>query len=170
MLEDGVKTQWTARFRGVALAAIAIVTINGHLAAQKLQTDGGPKSEQEGAAIRGLQEQVQQLRSLVESMRSENAESRSEMQQLRQELQATRALLEKSSPPNVAEATGTKAEAAGGEHADGNSLDERVQKLEDSTALLGSKIDEQYQTKVETASKYRARLHGIVLMNASRNV
>jgi len=36
--------------------------------------------------------------------------------------------------------------------------------------LLGSKIDEQYQTKVETAAKYRARLSGIVLMNAFHNV
>jgi hypothetical protein len=36
--------------------------------------------------------------------------------------------------------------------------------------LLGSKINEQYQTKVETAGKYRARLSGIVLMNAFRNV
>ena len=49
-------------------------------------------------------------------------------------------------------------------------LEDRVQKLEDSTSLIGSKIDEQYQTKVETASKYRARIHGIVLMNAFRNV
>jgi hypothetical protein len=35
---------------------------------------------------------------------------------------------------------------------------------------MGSKIDEQYQTKVETAAKYRARLSGIVLMNAFHNV
>src|SRR5947208_16918620 len=49
-------------------------------------------------------------------------------------------------------------------------LEQRVQKLEESTSLIGSKIDEQYQTKIETASKYRARLHGIILMNAYRNV
>jgi hypothetical protein len=49
-------------------------------------------------------------------------------------------------------------------------VEERVQKLEESTSLIGSKIDEQYQTKLETASKYRARLHGIVLMNAFGNV
>jgi hypothetical protein len=41
--------------------------------------------------------------------------------------------------------------------------------LEESTSLLGSKVDEQYGTKVETASKYRTRLSGIVLMNAFRN-
>jgi hypothetical protein len=52
----------------------------------------------------------------------------------------------------------------------GADLGSRVQKLEESTQLLGSKINEQYQTKVETAAKYRARLSGIVLMNAFRNV
>src|SRR4029077_13922903 len=51
-----------------------------------------------------------------------------------------------------------------------NDLGSRVQRLEESTQLLGSRINEQYQTKVETASKYRARLSGIVLMNAFRNV
>ena len=49
-------------------------------------------------------------------------------------------------------------------------LGSRVQRLEESTQLLGSKIDEQYQTKVESAAKYRVRLSGIVLMNAFRNV
>jgi hypothetical protein len=31
--------------------------------------------------------------------------------------------------------------------------------------LVQAKVDEQYQTKVESASKYRVRLSGIVLMN-----
>src|SRR5208337_510114 len=48
-------------------------------------------------------------------------------------------------------------------------LDARVEKLEESSTLLNEKVDEQYQTKVEAASKYRARLSGIVLMNAFRN-
>jgi hypothetical protein len=51
-----------------------------------------------------------------------------------------------------------------------SSLDDRVQRLEDTTSLIGAKVDEQYQTKIETASKYHARLHGIILMNAFRNV
>lgn len=114
-------------------------------------------------------------------MRAENAQSRAEMHQLRQDLQATRALLEhpagnaretvaaaSAAPENISGAAAT----AIGTSPPGVSapLEERVQKLEESTSLIGSKIDEQYQTKVETASKYRARLHGIVLMNAFRNL
>jgi len=132
------------------------------------------------AAVRDLQDQVRQLRLLVDDMRAENAQSRAEMHQLRQDLQATRALLERpagaaGSPSgtegNVVAATENLPTASGATvSTTGTELEERVQKLEDSTSLISDKIDEQYQTKVETASKYRARLHGIVLMNAFRNV
>jgi hypothetical protein len=37
--------------------------------------------------------------------------------------------------------------------------------LEEEYELLSRKVDEQYQTKVESASKYRVRVAGIVLMN-----
>ena len=48
-------------------------------------------------------------------------------------------------------------------------MEERVSSLEESSQLLSSKLDDQYQTKVEAASKYRVRLSGIVLMNLFSN-
>ena len=141
------------------------------------------------SALRDLEDQVRQLRSLVEEMRSDNAQSRTEMHELRQELKDTRSLLEKTAavatprPSDIAAPASVPPQsvvAAEGAHVQTSAenvppvsaapLQERIQKLEESTSLLGSKIDEQYQTKVETASKYRARLSGIVLMNAFRNV
>src|SRR5437763_16233838 len=44
-----------------------------------------------------------------------------------------------------------------------------VEKLQEDQELLNAKIDEQYQTKVETASKYRVRLSGTVLVNLFSN-
>jgi hypothetical protein len=44
-------------------------------------------------------------------------------------------------------------------------VEERVASLEESSQLLNSKVDDQYQTKVESASKYRVRLSGLVLLN-----
>ena len=41
--------------------------------------------------------------------------------------------------------------------------------LDEEYQLLSGKVDEQYQTKVESASKYRVRLSGIVLMNLASN-
>lgn len=141
---------------------------------------------QESGAPDALDSQVRELRALVEQMRSENAQSRAEMQELRQELQDTRKLLlplaaaananSTSSPTAQTPAVAgnyASAAATGSEEqipATAADLGSRVQKLEESTLLLGSKIDEQYQTKLETAGKYRARLSGIVLMNAFRNV
>jgi peptidoglycan hydrolase CwlO-like protein len=174
---------------GAALAVAALLLFSAAAIAQApagiasdVATDAAsPKPGEADSALRELQDQVRQLRGLVEEMRAENAESRAEMHQLRSDLQSTRALLEHSAMPAggasenaaVSSPDGTPAAAVPASAAVAQSaapLEARVQKLEDSSSLLGAKIDEQYQTKVESASKYRARLHGIVLMNAFRNV
>jgi hypothetical protein len=46
---------------------------------------------------------------------------------------------------------------------------QRVASLDEEYQLLTGKVDDQYQTKVESASKYRVRLSGIVLMNLVSN-
>lgn len=173
---------------GAALAVAAFIFFSTvGWAQQSAAPAASPAPGETAGAVRDLQDQVRELRTLVEAMRAENAESRAEMHQLRHDLEATRALLERPGSPangaatvaaaaseNVSPENGagmpTGAAPPGTTSATAPPLEERVQKLEESTALIGSKIDEQYQTKVETASKYRARLHGIALMNAFRNV
>lgn len=174
----------TATVRGAACIAIIVVFLNtlGHAQQQPAasRTATGETTDATTNAVRELQDQVQQLRMLVEEMRSENTQSRAEMQELRHELQDTRSLLERSAAPATAlqtTAPGQPSSLAAAQGATSSSapdqslpsLEDRVEKLEDSTSLLDSKVDEQYQTKVETASKYRARLSGIVLMNMFRN-
>ena len=183
-----MKNLRTSAVRGTAIAA-TVITFWASLALAQQQAPASSPSLHDDStlsAVHDLQEQVQQLRALVDDMRSDNAQSRAEMQQLRQELQATRSLLERPAAPTThrpAQASSepspyglsssvptenTTAAQSGSEPSSGN-IEERVQKLEENTSLLGSKIDEQYETKVETASKYRARLSGIVLMNIFRN-
>jgi hypothetical protein len=164
----------------IRVAALAVASFFVCSTLSQAQTAASAAAPGETAnAVHDLQDQVRELRSLVEEMRAENAESRAEMHQLRHDLESTRALLEH--PPTPVNANSiTVATAASPQNPSGTTstatpagsspIEERVQKLEDSSSLLGSKIDEQYQTKVESASKYRARLHGIVLMNAFRNV
>jgi len=186
-----VKSLWTPAVRRAFLVALFLYSTSS-LAQTAPASDPasapGVTAERD-SALRDLQDQVRQLRSLVEEMRSDNAQSRTEMHELRQELKDTRSLLEKTAavatprpsdttapvsvPPQSAVAAGGAQVQTSAENVPPVSaapLEERIQKLEESTSLLGSKIDEQYQTKVETASKYRARLSGIVLMNAFRNV
>jgi len=152
---------------GTTLVSLAALLFPGLAAAQT----SSPSSTD--SAVRELQGQVRELRSLVEQMRSENVQSRAEMERLRQDLQTTRTLLEQRSETATAAplTTSSNANAAPTSQTPAqSSLEERVEKLEDSSELMSAKIDEQHQTKVETASKYRARLHGIILMNAFRNV
>jgi len=173
--EDGVtsvnRTLRLFAFHGAALAVAACI-MSGPIRAQEAST--APPADS-AADVRDLQGQLRELRMLIEQMRAENADSRAEMRQLRQDLQATRALLEQPGKPAPVEAQSTQKPpeptvSTASATQSSIPLEERVQKLEESTSLIGSKIDEQYQTKVESASKYRARLHGIVLMNAFRNV
>lgn len=174
-----MKSQSILRIRGAALAVAAVVLISIYGVAQEAAGSASSQPADGAAALHDLQEQVRQLREMVDEMRAENAQSRAEMRQLRDDLQSTRALLEHPAPTPVTD-TGVSAQtaapvqpaspAAAATPENSATLENRVEKLEESTSLLGSKIDEQYQTKVETASKYRARLHGIVLMNAFRNV
>ena len=118
-------------------------------------------------AVQELQKQVGELREAVTEMRTEAAQYRAETAELRKELEAMR------SQPAEAEAnaaTGAPAEDAAVEKKPAHrSLEQRVASLEESTGLLDSQLGDQYQTKVESASKYRLRLSGIVLMNLFSN-
>ena len=181
-----MKNPETLGLRTTAVTAAAFFLLSmfnlsvSSLAQESLAQKSTPAaaSQSADAALRDLVSQVRELRTALEQMRTENAQSRAEMQELRQELQETRKLLAPLAVANAASSSqasaasalqpsNTPAAAAPASSAD---LGSRVQKLEESTQLLGSKIDEQYQTKVESAAKYRVRLSGIVLMNAFHNV
>lgn len=126
------------------------------------------------AAIQELQQQVRELREAVVEMRSEAARYRAETAELRHELEATRTQLastgavsaNNSGAPPVPAASSDGSPSPTGSPA---SLETRVAALEDTAQLLGNKVDEQYQTKVESASKYKLRLSGIVLLNLFSN-
>ncbi|SPF44775.1 conserved exported hypothetical protein [Candidatus Sulfotelmatobacter kueseliae] len=126
---------------------------------------GAPANEAQAADHEGMASEMKQLRAMIEELRQENQTSRAEMRQLREELEKTQSMLEKVTAGHTEEVPPSPATAAQASP----QLEARVEKLEESSTLLNEKVDEQYQTKVEAASKYRARLSGIVLMNAFRN-
>ena len=169
-----MKSHRIPALQGAALTLISFVLFNSVSRAQERASTAQTTAP---TAVQELEQQVHELRVLVDQMRAENAESRAEMQQLRKDLQRTQALLQpRAASPgeqvaqNAVNEGATSRPTSSAEPSGTAPLEDRVQKLEETTSLLGSKVDEQYQTKVETASKYRARLHGIVLMNAFRNV
>jgi prefoldin subunit 5 len=152
-------------------------------AAASFGQDASPaQSASMDAAIHELQQQIKDLRAAVAEVHSEAAQYRAETAELRRQLQATQgelAAVTANAPPreetaNVesgrsAEASAVADQVTPDEGATVPSLEKRVTALEDSSQLLNSKVDDQYQTKVQSASKYRVRFSGLALLNVFSN-
>jgi hypothetical protein len=109
--------------------------------------------------IRELADQVVQLQTVVFELRAEVAKSREEIRGLRQELQGTAS----AEPPALTETTQQSATD------EQQPPEQRLLLLEENQRLLAGRLEEQYQTKVESASRYRTKLSGVILLNAFAN-
>jgi len=139
--------------------------------------------------VRELQEQVRELQAAVAGMRSDWQQARAETAELRRELDEVRAgtlprnavltdAVAKSEtwksepvPSNLQNSLSQDqgAQAQNEIQKDDQRPSEHAASLDEEYQLLSGKVDDQYQTKVESASKYRVRLSGIVLMNLVSN-
>jgi hypothetical protein len=147
--------------------------------------DSAPDIRVLADSVRALQMQVQSLNSQVSELRAAEEREHTEARELRSELNRASGksvappsvahdayAAATSSPENTASTPAAAVAAAGPAPAaptsgdDGATTAERVTKLEDSQELTDAKVLEQSQTKVESGSKYRVRLSGMVLLNA----
>jgi hypothetical protein len=103
-----------------------------------------------------LEQQVGKLQATVSELRAESAEYRAEVAELRRRL-PVESHKPVGEPGNSQQPPGSADAAA------------RLPILEDEYSLLTGKVNEQYQTKVESASRYRIRFSGIVLLNMFSN-
>jgi regulator of replication initiation timing len=142
----------------IIILAVASVPVLG----QQTAEDSKPAASDLAGSIQELRQQIQELRSAVSEIKSQAAQYRAENQELRKELEGLRT---NSSPEtnNPVESSSTAA-AAGA-----NTTSERVSTLEETTQVLQSQVRTLYQSKVESASKYRVRLSGLVLLNLFHN-
>lgn len=127
--------------------------------------------------IRGLQAQVQTLNSQLGDLRVEQERASAEARELRRELDLVKA---QGAPtaigaPNTYSALPPKeivekpVSAPSSQTPQTQTPEDRLGKLEEDQQVMEGKIDDQYQTKVESGSKYRLRLSGIVLLNLFEN-
>jgi hypothetical protein len=162
---------------GGVILALFLTTIPA--AAQTVATgriEGSAQSLE--LSVRTLAQQVQQLNSTISELRTEVSRSRQETRELRQKLEGALdklAMAESTAPQKETiavvktQAHEPLSESASNQSTERPALNERVSKLEESQEFLRAKVDDQYQTKVESASKYRLRLSGIALLNAFEN-
>ena len=107
----------------------------------------------QGVPNASSQPQVEALENSIQSLKAQIDELTSVIRELKGEVQELRAggAIYSPSAPSQSVATELAAQA------------------QEEQQLLNAKVEEQYQTKVESASKYRVRLSGIVLLNLFNN-
>lgn len=127
-------------------------------------------------SLEELATQIRQLQATLADVRAEMEQTRTESAALRQELTATQKELtlvsRKLSEPQLSQGTitadrGVIASASPEQTPPNDS--QRVARLAEDVQLLSDKVNDQYQTKVESASKYRVRLSGFVVLNVFGN-
>ena len=123
--------------------------------------------------IQDLSQQVAQMSALILELRSEIARSREETRELRLELRGSRESGDASgvSPSPALAETRLAPQPQEAPAASEPNLDpeRRLDLLEENQQLLSDRLEEQYQTKVESSSRYRTKLSGIVLLNVFAN-
>jgi hypothetical protein len=116
--------------------------------------------------VKQLQDQIANLQSSIVELRGESESYRAETRELKRRLDSlaqTKNDTLGGSPENAHANDQTT------ETVEPSSSSARASKLEEEYALLAAKVDDQYQTKVESGSKYRVRLSGLVMLNFFSN-
>src|ERR1700675_3768549 len=182
-------------FKAIAMATL-FVCLPLLARCQNAATAPAPVSTELASDIKALVTSVSQLQAQVETLNSQMSELRSaqqdalrEAEQLRAELNQTREQLaaKTGSAPGLYVGRPERSQAASAsipsssslasaplppqvqstENSSQENLQQRISKLEDEQELMNDKIVEQSQTKVESGSKYRVRLSGLVLLNTA---
>jgi len=151
---------WT---KGVLVAALVASTCSGATAQSTADANQDLVD-----SVKELRAQVAQLREAVSDIKAQAVQYRSENEQLRSELQALRTTVAAQTTP-PAPSTSAPATANSQAPATANSQEQRIAALEENTQMLQSQVSTQYQTKVESGSKYRVRFSGLVLLNIFSN-
>ena len=150
-------------FVGLFLIGLAAPFSRGQ-EAQPLSVNAAVKQEANPQVlvdlIRDLQRQVDELNHQLKEVRQEHEQERLQNAELLKEIRGIRQQL-------VQPVLGPRAvqDNAGGTEEQGPSTDERLARMEETQELTDGKLRDLNQTKVESASKYRLRLSGIVLLN-----
>jgi len=164
---------------------ISILLAAFSLPAQRASTQetGASKSaKQEREPMDLIQQQLRELQRSMEAIRTEadrdRAQSRTEISELKQQLRDARQKLESMELLLKTTTEGLQADIdkkplqvprTDSQPTNDEQQEQQARKLQEDQQLLAAKVDEQYQTKVESGSKYRLRLSGMLLANFFSN-
>ena len=142
---------------------------------QGTTSPGGSAGALAAPAVSGLESQIGELRQLIVQMQSRMGQMQSETEQLRQELKEAKSQMASlNHSPDQPSTTAAAADPGPAGQVsppapEAPRLAERVTKLEEDHQLLESKVNDQYQTKVESSSRNRVKISGLALLNVFSN-
>ena len=174
------------KLSGWILAALGMLLLSANpMGAQEFTHNDSPGDT--SATAGALADVVLELRAQVDALNAEVKQLRAETESARKELQALHSALDapssaKAEKAEVAPSSGNEPSSVNGASESSTpssaeadqavaqtSADARLERMQEDIQLTDSKVDDEYQTKVESGSKYRLRLSGIVLMNLFAN-
>jgi hypothetical protein len=128
------------------------------------------------AEVGQLHAQLEQVSEAEAKSEAENARLQAQLAAVAQRIQALEGPAKSASlapmgyqPPQVRAPEPPPERLGIGEPGQQESIADQLLRLEEKTGLLDAKVADQYQTKVESGSKYRLRLSGIFLLNLYGN-
>jgi hypothetical protein len=140
--------------------------------AQQTKTVQSNRQPTGGDAVQQLEVEIKELRALLADMRAETEQYRQEVRELQRALRDEASARSQGSSAATGEYPQPGAVAAPASSpmsSTSQTSAERIANLEEEFALLTGKVDDQYQTKVESASRYRVRFSGLALLNLFNN-
>jgi hypothetical protein len=139
-------------------------------------SDAAPELRALADLVRDLKGQVQTLNEQLGDLRAAQAHASEEARELQRELDLVK--LQRASPERAPtnaysvpppRESSPPASISAAAPAQPQSSEDRISRLEENQEVMEGKINDQYQTKVESGSKYRLRLSGIALLNLFEN-
>jgi len=170
-----------------AASALIFLALNLHAQDSAPSQVPPPPASDTSAEIRALTASLLELKSQLQSMNAQLAELRKEQDRARAEARELHKQLEAAlarstpggasalsyevhpTPSSPAPSSVGSTTVSSPTSAPAQEIPDRLSQLEENEQLLDAKISDQYQTKVESGSKYRVRLSGIVLLNVFAN-
>ncbi len=147
----------SAYLRRFSAAAICIIVLLARSEPAQAQSGNSEMEEMRSSLL--------QMKAEMRQMRQDLAQAHTEIKQLRDSVTALRASQQSAEPKASSEASGYASAADVNQQSTESAADEQASQGNDLN-LLRARVEEQQQTKVESASKYRVKLSGLILMNA----
>ena len=156
--------------RLIALVAGTLLAGNVLLEAQeapKSASANPSQAEQQPVDARALSEALRELQSQVQSLKAELSEMKAQQKQASEDARELRRQLSLAAlPPSPSSSVPNSAAPSPSQEPPTSAS---LAKMEEDVQFIDAKINDQYQTKVESGSKYRLRLSGIALLNVFSN-